>query len=167
MYMNAKSVQEELKISEDDAKKITAALTAKMTELGRDAKPEERTEATAKILADGLKPDQIKRLHQIMWQKGSIGQALGNSEVKAALKLDEKQLEKVKSIQDDARKARTDLGRQADPAKMAELRKKETEDITAVLTDDQKKAWKDLLGPEFKGEIPAPGRRGGNPPGRN
>ena len=50
----------------------------------------------------------------------------------------------------------SDLGRPSadNREKIQELRKKSNEDITAVLTDEQKKAWQDLLGPEFKGEIP-------------
>jgi len=159
MYIGAKAVQEELKLSEDDAKKITEELG----KLGRDLKPEERTEKTAKILADNLKPDQLKRLNQIMWQRGGLGTAVNNTEVQAALKLDDKQKEKVKTIQDESAKARRELtqgGAGADNReKLQELRKKTAEDLNAVLTDDQKKTWKDLLGTEFKGEIPPPMRR--------
>ncbi len=158
MYLNAKSVQEELKLSEDDAKKITDEIG----KLDRDLKPEERREKTAKILSDNLKPDQIKRLNQIMWQRGGLGTALNNTEVQTALKLDDKQKEKVKTIQEDSAKARRELtqggGGADNREKLQELRKKTAEDLNAVLTDDQKKAWKDLLGAEFKGEI-APPRR--------
>jgi hypothetical protein len=159
MYLGAKSVQEELKLSEDDAKKITEELG----KLGRDLKPEERTEKTAKILADNLKPDQVKRLHQIMWQRGGLSSAVNNTDVQTALKLDDKQKEKVKVIEDDFAKARRELtqggGGADNREKMQELRKKTNDDLNAVLTDDQKKAWKDLQGPEFKGEIPPPMRR--------
>jgi hypothetical protein len=158
LYLNAKSVQEELKLSEDDAKKIGDELG----KLGRDLKPEERAEKTAKILSDNLKPDQVKRLHQIMWQRGGLGTAVNNADVQTALKLDDKQKEKIKTIQEDSAKARRDLlqggGGGDNREKMQELRKKTDEDLNAVLTDDQKKAWKDLLGAEFKGEI-APPRR--------
>jgi len=163
MYIGAKSVQEELKLSEDDAKKITDELG----KLGRDLKPEERAEKSAKILSDSLKPDQLKRLNQIMWQKGGIAIALNNTEVLTALKLDDKQKEKVKSIQDESAKARRELttggggGGAANREKIMELRKKTEEDLNAVLSDDQKKAYKDLLGAEFKGEVG--GRRGRNP----
>jgi hypothetical protein len=162
MYLGAKSVQEELKLSEDDAKKITEELG----KLGRDLKPEERAEKSAKILSDNLKPEQIKRLHQIMWQKGGIGVALNNSEVLTALKLDDKQKEKVKTIEDESAKARRELfqggGGAGNREKMQELRKKTEEDLNAVLSDDQKKAYKELLGAEFKGEIGG-GRRPRNP----
>jgi hypothetical protein len=153
MYLGAPSVQEELKLSADDAKKVTDALGG----IDRQATPEERAEKTKKILADNLKDDQIKRLNQIMWQKGGLGRALGNADVQTALKLDDKQKEQIKTIQEDSRKKISDLGRpsnQADRDKVTEIRKKTDEDLSAVLTDDQKKAWKDLQGPEFKGEIP-------------
>jgi hypothetical protein len=156
MYLNAKSVQEELKLSEDDAKKVNEALRG----IDRQATPEERAEKTKKILADNLKEDQIKRLNQIMWQKGGLGTALRNADVQTALKLDDKQKEQVKTIQEDSRKKITDLGRPSadNRDKITEIRKKADEDITAVLTDDQKKAWKDLQGAEFNGEIPPPMR---------
>jgi hypothetical protein len=157
MYLAAKSVQEELKLSDDDAKKVAEALRG----IDRQATPEERAEKTKKILADNLKEDQIKRLNQIMWQHGGLGTALRDGNVQTALKLDDKQKESIKTIQDDSRKKIQDLGRPSadNRDKIAEIRKKETDDITAVLTDDQKKTWKDLQGAEFKGEIPPPMRR--------
>jgi Spy/CpxP family protein refolding chaperone len=89
--------------------------------------------------------------------------------VQTALKLDDKQKEKFKNIEDENQKAMRELfqggggGRgNANREKMQELRKKAEEDINAVLTDDQKKAFKDLLGDEFKGEIGMGRRRGGN-----
>jgi Spy/CpxP family protein refolding chaperone len=156
MYLSAKSVQDELKLSEDDAKKVTDALRG----LDRNLSREERAEKTKQILKDNLKEDQIKRLNQIMWQREGIGRAIANPDVQTALKLDDKQKDQVKTIEEDSRKKISDLGRPSadNREKIQELRKKSNEDITAVLTDDQKKAWKDLLGPEFKGEIPRPGR---------
>jgi hypothetical protein len=155
MYLSAKSVQEELKLSEDDAKKVNDALRG----IDRMATPEERAEKTKKILTDNLKEDQIKRLNQIMWQRGGLGTALRSEEVQTALKLDDKQKESIKTIQDDTQKKIRDLGQGADREKVAEIRKKAADDTTAVLTDDQKKTWKDLQGAEFKGEIPPPMRR--------
>src|SRR5262249_45285188 len=114
------------------------------------------------------KPEQLKRLNQIMWQRSGIARAINNSEVQTALKLDDKQKEKIKTIEDENQKATRELfqgggGRgNANREKMQELRKKAEEDINAVLTDDQKKAYKDLLGEEFKGEIGMGRRRGGS-----
>jgi hypothetical protein len=156
MYLNAKSVQEELKLKEEDAKKIVDELG----KLDRNLQPAERAEKTKKILSDNLKPDQVKRLNQIMWQRGGLPTAINNTEVQTALKLDDKQKEKIKGIQDDTQKKIRDLGAggAGNREKIQEIRKQAETDITAVLSDDQKKAWKDLLGPEFKGEIP-PARR--------
>jgi hypothetical protein len=156
MYLNAKSVQDELKISADDAKKITDALAG----IDRNLSREERADKTKKILADNLKEDQVKRLNQIMWQRGGIARALGNADVQTVLKLDDKQKEQVKSIRDDEQQKLRDLGRPSadNRDKIQEVRKKADTDITALLTDEQKKAWKDLQGPEFKGDIPPPGQ---------
>ncbi len=170
--LTARSVQEELKLSEDDAKKVTDELA----KIDRQASREERAEKTKKILADTLKPEQVKRLNQIQWQRSGIVSALNDTEVQAALKLDDKQKEKVKTIQDDMQKKLQDLfgqggrggrGRGArgqggqGGTQLTELRKKANDDVTALLTEDQKKAWKELTGPEFKGEIPAGGGRRG------
>jgi hypothetical protein len=171
--ISAKSVQEDAKISEEDAKKVTDELA----KIDRQASAEERAEKTKKILADNLKPEQVKRLNQIRWQRAGVASALNDADVQAALKLDDKQKEKVKTIQDDTQKKLQDLlgqggrggrgrggrgqgGGQANP-QITELRKKANDDVTALLTDDQKKAWKELTGPEFKGEIPATGGRRG------
>ena len=105
MYLSAKSVQEELKISEDDAKKITEELG----KIGRDVQGPERAEKTKKIMSDGLKPEQLKRLNQIMWQKGGISTAIGNEEVQTALKLDDAQKDKIKTIREENRKAMAEL----------------------------------------------------------
>src|SRR5581483_1967092 len=139
------------------AKKVTDALGG----IDRQATPEERAEKTKKILSDNLKEDQIKRLNQIMWQREGSGRAIGNADVQTALKLDDAQKEKIKGIRDESQKAIRDLGRPSadNRTKITELRKKANDDIAAVLTDDQKKAWKDLQGEEFKGEI---GRRRNN-----
>lgn len=153
MYLNAKAVQEELKLSANDAKKIADELG----QLARDLKPEERADKVKKILSDGLKPEQVKRLHQIMWQRGGFTAASNNAEVQAALKLDDQQKGKIKSIRDDFQKQNAELTQggaaQQNREKIQELRKKTDEDMTKVLTEAQVKAWKDLLGPEFTGQI--------------
>jgi hypothetical protein len=155
-YLAAKSVQDELKLSEDDAKKVTDALRG----IDRNLSAEERAEKTKQILKDNLKEDQIKRLNQIMWQREGISRAIGNPDVQTALKLDDKQKDQVKTIAEDSQKKIRDLGRPSadNRDKLQELRKKTNEDMTAVLTDDQKKTWQDLLGPKFEGEIPRPGQ---------
>jgi hypothetical protein len=179
-YLNAESVQTELKLSADDAKKTVDELG----KLEQSLSPQERIDKSIKIVESNLKPDQTKRLKQIVWQKAGISTALNFSEVQAALKLDDKQKEKVKTIQEDTQKKVTELlggaggaggagarrnrgaggagGARGGQAftQVQEARKKADDDITATLTDDQKKAWKEVVGAEFKGEIPIGGRRG-------
>jgi Spy/CpxP family protein refolding chaperone len=136
-------------------------------------------EETTKALADVLKPEQSKRLKEITLQDQGA-RAFNDEEVQKALKLSDEQKEKVKTINEDAAKERQQLfprgggggagGRRADPGafeemqkKMAALNKETMEKVTAVLTDDQKKAWKDLTGEPFqvKREPPRGGPRGG------
>lgn len=152
-YLNSKSVQEELKLSEEDAKKMADELG----KIPREVTGAERTEKVKKILTDGLKPEQLKRLNQIMWQRGGLAGFINNAEVQAALKPDAEQKKKIKAIRDDFQAKNRELtqggGAQQNRDKIQELRKKTNEDLAAVLTEDQKKAWKELLGPEFKGQI--------------
>jgi Spy/CpxP family protein refolding chaperone len=137
-------------------------------------------EETNKALADVLTPEQAKRYKQITLQDRGT-QAFNDEEVQKALKLTDEQKEKIKTINEDAAKERQQLfprggggggagaGRR-DPGAFEEMRKKmaamnkETmEKVTAVLTDDQKKAWKDLIGEPFevKRAFPRGGPRGG------
>ena len=138
-------------------------------------------EDTNKALADVLKPEQSKRYKEITLQQRGA-QAFNDEEVQKTLKLTDEQKEKIKTINEDAAKERRELfpprggaggagggaGR-PNPAAFEEMRKKmealnkETmEKVTAVLTDDQKKAWKDLVGAPFEIKFEPPqGRPGG------
>jgi hypothetical protein len=148
--LSAKSVQEELKLSEDDAKKISGEIG----KIGRDVEPAERGEKVREILAENLKPEQVKRLNQISWQRSGVAAALNHPDVQAALKLDETQSAKVKELREEFQKQQRELGQSAENRdKVQALRKKLGDDITNVLTADQNTRWTELLGVEFKGEI--------------
>jgi Spy/CpxP family protein refolding chaperone len=172
--LTQKSVQEELKLSDDQVKKV-AELGEKQRDafqglrnLGRDElrkKFEEMTKDTDKAIADTLKEDQLKRFNQIALQQQGT-RALGDPEVADALKLSPEQKDKVKAVQEEARREFGALFQGGgDPAegrkKMEELRKATDEKLMNVLTDEQKAKWKELQGEPFKGEIRRPGFGGG------
>jgi Spy/CpxP family protein refolding chaperone len=138
-------------------------------------------EETKQALAGILSAEQSKRLKEITLQQEGA-RAFNGEEVQKALKLTDDQKDKIKTINEDAAKDMRELfpqggrrgggggGAPPDPAvmkermtKVAALRKENLEKVTSVLTDDQKKAWKDMTGAPFevKFEAPQGGRRGG------
>jgi Spy/CpxP family protein refolding chaperone len=156
-----KSVQEELKISDDQKDKITKA--------GQDL---------AKSVPDILNKDQAARFKQIEVQVAGLG-AFDQDDVKTALKLSDKQTKTIADVKDGLQKDRQDLfqsigndpqKRQDAMKKMQDLNKDALNKVFATFSDDQKKTWKDLAGdsfdykPEFGGGRGA-GGRGGNRPG--
>jgi hypothetical protein len=175
------SVQKELKIDKDQADKIKEAVKtvqdkhkdelAKVRDLPQDeqrAKGQEISktvsEETLKAAGEILKPEQVTRLKQIeLQQQGS--RAFTRPEVQSALSLKDDQKEKIKTITDDSAKEMRDLrgagngqGGGGNREKVTALRKETAEKVQAVLTDDQKKAWKNLTGEPF--EVANAGRRG-------
>src|SRR5439155_18323809 len=105
------------------------------------------SEEQMKALSDILSADQIKRLKQISLQTRGA-QAFADAEVQKELKLTDDQKDKIKTINDDARQEMQTLfqpggDREEAQKKMTALRKETMEKVMGVLTDDQKKAWKD------------------------
>jgi hypothetical protein len=181
------SVQKELKIEKEQADKVKEAVT-KVTDAHkddtaklRDLTGEERRTKTAELNAtmndetlkavdDILKPEQIKRLKEIDVQQAGAN-AFARADVEKALSLKDDQKEKIKGINADTAKAMADLrmagggggggaNRAANQEKITALRKETMDKIQALLTDDQKKTWKDLTGDAFT--LVRPNRRGGN-----
>jgi hypothetical protein len=162
--LGQKSVQQELKLSEEQVKKI-AELSKKRRdltwwEMWRNLSPEEARarisgqEAQEKSLVEKLDEPQTRRLKQIVWQQRG-GLALGESEVAAALALTPEQQKEIRSLLDEWHHR----GRGQ--------RKNVSEQLLNVLTEGQKAKWNEMLGEPFKGEIrlgfggpfgPGPGR---------
>lgn len=167
-----KSVQQELKLSADQVEKGQAVSQAArekrqddFQKLG-DLTPEERgpkmqelvREMRADVnkgLKDILSADQMKRYQQIELQVRGA-EALGDPEVASKLNLTADQKTKLKEIQENAGQQRREIfqqaqgDRQAMGAKMQALQKETNEKATALLTDDQKKTWKELNGEPFE-----------------
>jgi hypothetical protein len=175
-----KSVQTELKLTEEQVKKAAEAVGAVRKKHSEDfqalqdlqgderrQKQQELTktvsEETSKALGDILTADQVKRLKEITLQtRGS--QAFTDAEIQTALKLTDDQKDKVKTINDDFREEMRGLfGGGGDPQenmkKMTAMRKEAMDKTVAVLTDDQKKSWTEMSGKPFELKI-EPGQFG-------
>jgi hypothetical protein len=165
-----KQLQDELKMSKDQVEKLTEALAkvreemsdemAKLRDRGtsqddRAAIMKKLGEANAKAVDSVLKPEQLKRLHQIENQQAGIN-VFTKEEVQKALKLNDDQKEKIDTLVKDYQKDVRALfqgGRGFDPEttkKRQDLEKETRENLTKVLTADQKTALKDVTGEPFE-----------------
>jgi Spy/CpxP family protein refolding chaperone len=174
--LTQKSVQDELKTSDEQNTKVKELADKQrdglkgLRELSREErqkKMEEATKATEKAVAEILKPEQTKRLKQIQLQQQGP-RAFARPETATALKLTDEQKDKVKSIQEDARKEQRELFKggpgEETRKKAEELRKTTQEKLLKVLTEEQQSKWKELTGEPFKGEIKRPEFRPGRRP---
>jgi Spy/CpxP family protein refolding chaperone len=162
-------VQDELKFS-DELKAKVREFAQKQREAMQglqDLSPEERREKMQEIMAantkaaeafvkEHLSADQAKRLRQIMIQNSGLG-AFAMEDVVKALKLTDEQREKLRGLGEDMRNDMRELftgGGGGDPQesanKMRALGKEYFEKAKGLLTDEQKKAWEDLVGKPFE-----------------
>jgi hypothetical protein len=180
-----KSVQEELKLSEDQIDKVKKASDEIRTKyrdefqkVGMDREKmqelmtkiaKERTEVMDKLLPTVLKPEQAKRASQIELQVGGV-RTLAKESVQKQLKLSDKQVSEIKEITAEIdkdvqalmgqmREARGNQEKMQEiTKKMASMRKEGMDKATGVFNDDQKKAWKDMVGQPFEIKMEAPRR---------
>src|SRR5262249_32466009 len=122
MLLTQKPVQEDLKLSEDQVKKIQELQKSqpqqgrlggfqKLSQEERDElrkKMEALAAANKKAIAEILTPDQVKRVDQITLQARGAG-AFADAKVAEALNLTEEQKEKIKALQDDFQSAAGEL----------------------------------------------------------
>lgn len=168
LRQNDPRVREELKLSENQVKKIeeliAVARQASANVRGPDGKLDRQkfrdlqdltkrhVETVAKILAK----TQFRRAEQIYLQRLSLMIALRKLPVAAVLKLTEEQKEKMDLIgKEFSQELRgiTPVGGGGGPEwlqKKAELRKSQEEKLLNVLTPAQKSNWKHLLGEPLK-----------------
>lgn len=168
-----KSVQEELKLSDEQQEKLKKAVeevNAKFKDdlaaagMDREKRQKVRGEintAIAKTAGDILKPEQLKRVKQIEAQVAGV-RAFAIERIQKELKLTDKQQEKIKELGETLRKDREeifkDIGtdrekRQEATKKMLAKNKEALEKISSELTDEQKKTWKELTGAPFEIKI--------------
>ena len=165
LLLRQKSVQKELKLTDDDVKKIMEFTNKESGEYGkalrlaekdRTAKFNELERANKQFLEDNLSAGQRKRLEQITLQVTGLYQ-LGRPEVVKALNLTEEQQTKFEEMQKEARKALEEIitatERAGKSEKLSKLREETSKKIMAVLTDEQKAKVREIVGEPFKGEI--------------
>ena len=122
-----------------------------------DEQLEKVPEAVQKALADVLNEQQLKRLRQIDLQDRGY-RAFADAKVQAQLKISDEQKENIKTILEDSRKEQAELFKGAKDdfkgaiEKAAAMTKETNEKVQGVLTADQRKLWKSMLGEEFKFE---------------
>ncbi len=171
--VNSKTVQSELKVSEDQAGKLKewgrefgAKQREKMRELFQGGNFDrekfgeimaEQTKEAYKEIASVLKPDQVKRLKQIEVQVAGA-RAFAMPHVQEALKLTDEQKEKVRDIEQSTGKELRELaqefglggrqkGERPDQAKMEEFRKK-----SAALSKESMTKLEGVLTEKQKGD---------------
>jgi Spy/CpxP family protein refolding chaperone len=167
MLLGQESVQKELKLTDDQAAKVKEfgeAMREKFQEAfglegeERAKKFQELAKEGEKAVADILKPEQSKRLKEIVYQQQGP-RAFADSAVAKGVGLSEEQQKKIKEINDDTGKQLRELFQPGSPPddetrkKMQDLRKEASEKIVKLLSEDQKKKWQELQGAPFKGEI--------------
>lgn len=197
LVMN-KSVQEELKLTDEqkkaftDGQKESFGLMGKMdfAEMAKlkDLKAEERdakiaemmkplNEFNEKLLEKNLKPEQTKRLNQIVRQQAGV-QVFAQADVQKELGFTDEQKKKVKGILDDLKedvaeitKSGTEKGKGGFGGRLTaearekinKLNTKAKETIIDGLTADQKTKWKDSVGEPFELKNSNPFGGGGFP----
>jgi len=111
-------------------------------------------DAIQKALGDVLNDKQLKRLRQLdLQQRGN--RAFMDSKVQKELKISDEQVENIKSILDDSAKEMRDMFKdggfgEGGQEKIAALNKETKEKVQGVLTSDQRKQYKQMIGEEFK-----------------
>jgi hypothetical protein len=143
---------------------------------GQGGQPSEQAQAAEKFVKESLSADQQKRYTQIRLQVMGLA-AYGEEDVQTALKFTDDQKSKIKTLLDDYNKDVRELMPQRSAGgggggggggnvdfqeiqkKREALTKTYTEKVQGTLTDDQKKAWQDLIGAEFKLQRRAPADR--------
>jgi hypothetical protein len=120
-------------------------------------------------LAAILTPDQLRRLRQVELQRQGP-MAFREADVAKALKLTADQRERIRAIEATAFFGRGDRPGHGPPPRgvREQAIKSAMEKVHAVLTDEQAKKWKEMIGEPFKGVLTAlphcpPGPHG--PPG--
>ena len=168
--LSNKSVQKELKVTDEQAEKLNTFAREMMEkqreefQANRDLSQEERREKSrartraaelVKGMGEILKPEQVKRFEQIQLQQSGAG-AFSSPRVQEGLKLTDDQKTKLREINEESGQAMREAfqdsqsDREGAMKKFAELRKQATEKAVGVLTDEQKKTWKEMTGEPFE-----------------
>jgi hypothetical protein len=166
MLLRQPAVQRDLKVSDDQARKIDHFATGQWRKVRglRKLSEEERNrqfEAMAKdnetFLHDTLKPEQRKRLNQIAMQVAGLLWVM-RSDVATALMLSDDQKQKIREAHKEAHREalaalRGAVGAGVRAEKFHELRQANRKRLMSILTDNQQKQWQQMSGEKFAGEL--------------
>jgi DNA-directed RNA polymerase subunit F len=163
--LHQKAVQEELKLSEEQLKKLSDA-TQKFKEereaaIDKGEKPDltKLVASTDKAVAEFLKAEQLKRLKQIQLQVGGP-RVFANAALAKEMKITEEQKKKLTDLQEETAAAAKKIfekdadSREEARKKMTELNNKVREKIIDVMDGEQKEKWKEKVGEPFNGVLP-------------
>ena len=166
------AVQEELKLTSEQKEKLEEHLRELLPDAMQffqsmqGVKPEEREkeikayrpkvqEKLAAVLKETFKEDQRKRLRQLeLQQEGAFTLFHGGPEVGKELKITDEQRKQFMAVVQEFQKKVGPLIKEAQSggnheeihAKAMKIRKEHEGKIEALLTDAQKKQWKEMLG---------------------
>ena len=165
LLLRQKSVQKELDVSADVAKKVMAFTEQQSEAFGKAvgmAESERKTAVTQllgqnkKFLADTLNAKQNTRLDQLYLQVTAPYQ-LTKADTAKALNLTEDQQQKLKVLHKEYRKEMEDIffgkATEGRAEKFAKLREKTRTKILSILTEKQQAQAREVVGPPFTGEI--------------
>jgi Spy/CpxP family protein refolding chaperone len=173
--LSNKSVQKELKVDDAQAQKLDKLasetrekLQSALQGVAQDERAAKRQELNRTLGADIrksvveiLKPEQVKRFHQIQLQTAGVS-AFMNPELQDKLKLTEDQKTKIQALNKDSRDQMREISqsfqsdREGTMKKMTELRKDLMTKATDLLSSDQKATLKDMMGEPFEVKFEAP-----------
>ncbi len=164
-------VQEELTLSDEQKKKLekrfqgTHQDTMQLFQRLVDKEPEEREkelqayrekaqENLTAFLQGLLQEEQSKRLRQVMLQRDRLFALLGNPEVAKELEITDEQRHQFLEVAQEFQKKFEPLIKEAQKGgnpqeigpKIRKIRKEQEERIETLLSDAQKKQWKEMLG---------------------
>ena len=165
MLLRQKSVRKELKLTDDEAKKIDeftekqwtkAREIAKLSEEERDKKFADMTKENERFIDETLTKQQRERLNQITLQLAGL-LWVKRAHVASELGLTEEQKQLAPRLQKEAR-TEVEEALQATSAeerkeKMRELRETSRKRLMSLLTEKQKAKWREMTGAPFQGEI--------------
>ena len=164
-------VQEELTLSGEQKKKLEKRLqdthrdTRQLFQRLADKEPEEREkelhayrekaqENLTGFLQGLLQEEQSKQLRQVMLQRDRLFALLGNPEITKELEITDKQRHQFVEVAQEFQKKFEPLMKEAQKGgnpqeigpKIRKIRKEQEERIETLLSDAQKKHWKEMLG---------------------
>jgi hypothetical protein len=163
--LHQKAVQDELKMTDEQVKKVDA-LAQKLKDereaaIDKGEKPDlaKMVEKMDKAVAAFLKPEQLKRLKEIQLQVGGA-RVFNNPELVKEMKITDAQQKKLKELQDETaaevKKIYEKDAESRDEArkKVTELNNKVREKIIDLMEGEQKEKWKEKVGEPFQGVLP-------------